>query len=98
MIKNPTDFLIQATKLPAAIEAILPAGAPKVSQFLVDTAAKLPKVPDLIVQLPDLPGIPALPALPGAPAALRYVSRVTETQAKSPAPSPQAGKIQLVFE
>lgn len=86
MIKNPTDFLMQATRLPAAIEAALPAGAPKFSQFLVDTAAKLPKLPNLPMELPDLPAIPALPVMPGTPATLRYVTKVTESPARSVTP------------
>ena len=76
--KNPTELLIAATQLPAAIEAKLPAGAPKLSTTLVDIANKLPKVPDFPMELPDLPAVPTLPELPGAPADLgrRYVTAV----------------------
>ncbi|MBA7636978.1 hypothetical protein ES703_44610 [subsurface metagenome] len=73
--------MIAATGLPAAIEAKLPAGAPKISATLVDFANKLPAVPDLPIELPDLPAVPTLPempALPGAPGAelRRYVTEV----------------------
>lgn len=67
-IKNPTDFLVEATQLPATIEGALPAGAPALSATLVDVATKLPALPDLPIELPDLPAIPALPAGPELPA------------------------------
>jgi len=79
-IKNPTNILLQAVKYPAAIEAKLPAGAPKLSEMMTDVATKLPKVPDLLMELPDLPEAPALPELPelpGFPAGL--VREVTAT-------------------
>ena len=57
------DFLLGATKLPVAIESKLPAGAPKISKVLVDTATKLPAGPNFPVELPDLPD-PKLPTLP----------------------------------
>jgi len=84
--KNPTELLIAATQLPAAIEAKLPAGAPKLSTTLVDIANKLPKVPDFPMELPDLPAVPTLPELPGAPADLgrRYVSAVEVRSAPTP--------------
>lgn len=77
--KNPKELLTAATALPAAIEAKLPAGAPKVSTMLLDATGKIPDLPNFPVALPDLPAVPALPALPG-PSALglgrRYVSAV----------------------
>ena len=88
--KNPTELLIDATKLPAAIEAKLPAGAPKLSTTLVDIATKLPKVPDFPMELPDLPAVPelpAMPAMPGAPALGRqYVTGVEVRPAPAPTP------------
>ena len=61
MIKNPTEILNQAAGIPAKIEEKLPAGAPKLSTMLTDTAAKLPVVPDLPMEIPDLPALPELP-------------------------------------
>jgi len=66
--KNIKDVLADATKFPAAIEAKLPEGAPKVSTMLADAAAKIPAIPDFPMEIPDLP---APPELPGAPAGLR---------------------------
>lgn len=104
-MKNPTDILIDATKFPRALEAKLPAGAPKISDMLVDIATKLPKVPDLPVDIPAPPEpvLPELPALPGAPELRRYVTGVEVTPApgaaaKPIAVSPERGKIPLVFE
>ena len=84
--KNPKELLVAATALPAAIEAKLPAGAPKVSTMLVDAANKIPTLPDFPVDLPDLPPIPTLPELPGGAALRRYVTGVELT------PTPTAGK------
>ena len=79
--KNIKEVLVDATKFPAAIEAKLPEGAPKVSTMLADAAAKIPAIPDFPMEIPDLP---APPALPEAPAGLRglsrqYVTKVTTT-------------------
>lgn len=71
-IKNPKALLIEAIKLPAAIEAKLPEGAPKISTMLTDAAGKLPvELPDFPMELPDLPAPPELPEIPGAPALAR---------------------------
>lgn len=87
--KNPKDLLIAATALPAAIEAKLPAGAPKVSTMLLDAANKLPALPNFPVEIPDLPAIPELPALPGGAAlSRRYVSAVEVREAPTPRRSP----------
>ncbi len=82
-MKNPTDILIDATKFPRALEAKLPAGAPKISDTLADIASKLPVVPDLPIDIPA-PPVPELPALPGAELR-RYVSEV-EVREVPPAP------------
>jgi len=90
--KNPTEILIDATKLPAAIEAQLPAGAPKISTTLVDIATKLPVLPDFPMEIPDLPAPPALPAMPmipGTPELRRFVTGVEVT----PPPAPTARRI-----
>lgn len=83
-IKNIKGLLTQATSLPVAIEAKLPAGAPKVSTMLLDAVNQIPAVPDFPMEIPDLPAppeLPALPELPGAPAELRkYVSGVEVRQ------------------
>jgi len=84
--KNPTELLIAATQLPAAIEAKLPAGAPKISTTLVDIASKLPVLPDFPMELPVLPAVPALPEMPGMPAlGRRYVTGV-EVRPLTPTP------------
>uniref|UniRef100_A0A6M3LV55 Uncharacterized protein n=1 Tax=viral metagenome TaxID=1070528 RepID=A0A6M3LV55_9ZZZZ len=78
-IKNIKTLLTEATSFPAAIEAKLPAGAPKVSTMLLDAANQIPAVPDFPIELPDLPAppaipdFPAMPGLPGGPAELRKV-------------------------
>jgi hypothetical protein len=54
-ITNPQGFLNQGVELPLAIEAVLPAGAPKISSFLVQVSSGLPDLPDFPAPLPDLP-------------------------------------------
>jgi len=80
-IKNIKGLLTQATAFPAAVEAKLPEGAPKLSTMLLDAADKIPVVPDFPMEIPDLPAVPELPELPRAPAGLArsYVSGVTVT-------------------
>ncbi|GAI02370.1 unnamed protein product [marine sediment metagenome] len=70
--KNPKDLLVDATKFPAAIEAKLPEGAPKVSTMLADAAGRIPAIPDFPMEIPDLPEPPTLPE---APAGLRGLGR-----------------------
>jgi len=86
--KNIKTLLVDAVKFPAAIEAKLPEGAPKISTMLVDIAGKIPVVPDFPREIPDLPAppeLPALPELPGAPTLGRgYVSGVTVTPVGAP--------------
>ncbi len=82
-IKNPKELLTAATALPAAIEAKLPSGAPKVSQMLLDVADKLPVPPDFPVELPDLPAVPELPA---GPAGLRRYVTAVEVKPKAAPP------------
>jgi len=85
-IKNIKGLLTQATTLPAAIEAKLPAGAPKVSTMLLDVAGKIPVVPDFPIEIPDLPAVPEFPEFPGAPGELRrkYVTAVEVREAPAP--------------
>ena len=87
--KNPKELFTAATALPAAIEATLPAGAPKISTMLLDAATKMPDLPDFPMELPNLPAVPELPALPGGPAELgrRYVTEV-EVRPVATAPAP----------
>ena len=79
---NIKDVLIDATKYPAALEAKMPAGAPKVSVMLLDAAGKVPVVPDFPLFVQGFPSLPApfeLPPLPGAPGGAglkRYVTGV----------------------
>ena len=88
-IKNIKGLLTQATSLPAAIEAKLPAGAPKVSTMLLDAVNKIPAVPDFPIEIPDLPAVPALPAMPGmSELGRRYVSAVEVREVPAPMPTP----------
>lgn len=104
MYKNIKELLIDATKLPATIEAKLPAGAPTISTMLVDAAGKIPDVPDFPMEIPALPAppeLPALPEFPGMPGGAelgrrRYVTGVTvtpvgNTQKREIIPSPAVG-------
>lgn len=105
--KNPKELLAAATALPAAIEAKLPEGAPKVSTMLLDATGKMPDLPDFPVEIPALPAVPELPKLPelpGAPARLRqYVTDVEVRPAPSPSnrteviPSPATGVLPEVI-
>jgi len=75
--KNPKELLTAATALPAAIEAKLPVGAPKISTTLLDITGKLPVLPDFPMEIPALPAVPEMPGLPAPPAGLRrYVTGV----------------------
>lgn len=86
---NVKALLIDATKYPAAIEAALPTGAPKISEMLVDAAGKIPAVPDFPMEIPDLPAPPTLPTPPGGtPTGARartYTAGVTVTPMPLPA-------------
>ncbi len=84
--KNPKALLDAATALPAAIEAKLPAGAPKISTKLLELDSKLPTLPDFPIELPDLPAAPALPELPGGPAGLRRYVTAVEVRETTPTP------------
>ena len=84
MAKNIKDLLMSATQFPAAIEAKLPAGAPKISTMLVEATGKIPDVPDFPMEIPDLPAPPEIPALPEFPSLggvgpRKYVSEVEVT-------------------
>lgn len=89
--KNVKEVLADATKFPAAIEARLPEGAPKISTTLTDIAGRIPAVPDFPMEIPDLP---APLELPEAPAGLRglggrrFVTGVEVTPAPFRAPTP----------
>lgn len=76
-MKNLKDILIQAAQYPAAVEGMLPVGAPSLSLVLTDAAGKLPALPDLPIELPDLPAAPELPELPAGPGALVKEVKVT---------------------
>lgn len=56
--KSPKALLVAATALPAAIEAMLPAGAPKLSVTLADIADSLPDLPAVtgFTEAPTPPG------------------------------------------
>lgn len=84
-IKNIKGLLAQATTFPAAIEAKLPVGVPKVSTMLLDAANQIPDVPDFPVELPDLPAPPTLPEGPELPGVLKvpFVSAVEVTPVRT---------------
>ncbi|GAI92286.1 unnamed protein product [marine sediment metagenome] len=95
MYKNIKELLVDATKLPVAIEAKLPAGAPVISTMLLDAADKIPAVPDFPMEIPDLPAppeLPELPELPGAPelGRRRYVTGVEVRPVAPVTPRPAA--------
>lgn len=103
--KNIKAVLTDATKFPAAVEAMLPEGAPKVSTMLLDAADKIPAIPDFPIEIPDLPAPPELPASPIGAAGLKpYVSGVELTPvaaapaARAVAVRPESEKITLVYE
>ena len=102
--KNIKGILTDATKFPAAVEAMLPEGAPKVSTMLLDATAQIPVVPDFPIEIPDLPAPPELPAVPiGDTGLTRYVSGVTvKPVGAAPAARietrPQREVVPLVFE
>lgn len=90
---NIKALLVDATKFPAAIEAKLPVGAPKISTMLADAAAKIPAtVPDFPMEIPDLPAPPELPAGGGFPGLRRYVQvvEVTPVEGRRVTPLPAA--------
>lgn len=89
-IKNIKSLLTQATNFPAAIEAKLPEGAPKVSTMLLDAADQIPALPDFPMEVPDLPAVPEFPALPAAPGGgaaelRRYITDAEVTTVPRPA-------------
>jgi len=100
--KNIKELLADATKFPAAIEAKLPAGAPRLSTTLVTTAAGLPKLPDFPMAIPDLPAPPELPAIapPGGitPFVTGVPAAAAPTPAAPPAPALRTPVSRLVFE
>ena len=83
---NPKDVLVDAAKYPAAIEAKLPEGAPKISTALIDTAGKIPVLPDFPMEFPDLPAPPELPEITpptNGEGLRRFVTRVEVTPVKT---------------
>lgn len=83
-IKDPRDFFVQAPKILAVIEGKLPAGAPKISEKLVQAAGKLPNLPDFPMDIPDLPDI-KLPELGGARLGLGRTSTGRGVRERMPA-------------
>lgn len=100
--KNPKEFLADATKLPAAIEAKLPAGAPRLSTMLATTVAGLPALPDFPMAIPDLPAPPELPAIAPPVGITPFVTGVPAAAPPAPpappAPALRTTKSRLVFE
>lgn len=95
---NPIQVLTAAVMYPAAIEAMLPAGAPKISAMLTDATGKLPALPDFPTEVPDLPAPPAAPALPGGlkrPTAAR--GGVREVVFQAPTVGARVGKTRFLY-
>ena len=101
---NPKQVLVDIAKYPAAIEAKLPAQLPRITSTLIDTANKLPALPDFPMEVPDLPAPPEIPEAPGELRRLgarrRYVTGATvvpvgaaptPTPTREIIPSPAAG-------
>ena len=86
--KNIKEVLVDATKFPAAIEAKLPEGAPKVSTMLADAAGRIPAIPDFPMEIPDLPAPPELPEAPAGLGLKRYVTEVEVTPVTPRVPAP----------
>lgn len=86
---NPTQILVDAAKYPAALEAKLPEQLPRISGTLIDTANKLPVLPDFPMEIPgmpappELPDLPDLPEFPGGGAGLPFVTKATVTPVNS---------------
>lgn len=89
--KNPQELIVGLAQLPIAIEAALPEGAPKLSQFIIDASARGPVFPDFPVEIPDLPAVPEIPAFPapitGAALGRRFVTEVEVRPTPSPEPA-----------
>ena len=88
--KNPKELLDAATALPVAIEAKLPAGAPKISTKLLEfDNTIISKLPDFLFELPDLPALPKLPKMPGEAGLRRFITSANLI----PRPSPGRGML-----
>jgi hypothetical protein len=59
MAINYKDILTEGVSLPLAIEAVLPAGAPRISSVMTAIANALPNLPDFPAPIPDLPSFQA---------------------------------------
>jgi len=79
---NLKQVLVAATKYPIAIEARLPAGAPKISTGLLGVVAQIPAVPDFPIAVPEMPPLPELPEMPQVPGLpMVYSATVTPVNA-----------------
>lgn len=94
---NPKEVLAAATMYPAAIEAKLPAGAPKISQMLTEAAGSLPDLPNFPVEVPDLPQPPALPAMPGGLKKTPAKGGVREIITQQPTGVNRVGKTRFLY-
>ena len=94
--KNPKELLTAATALPAAIEAKLPEGVPKISATLLDITGRLPDLPDFPIELPDLPAVPVLPELPAPPGGGALRRFVTGVEVRPLTPTPAAMKAEII--
>ena len=98
---NIKQVLVAATKYPAAIEAKLPAGAPRLSTTLLDVAAKIPVIPDFPIEVPEMPAVPELPELPGGLGGLvskATVTRVTDNGANAARAAAAAGGRSMITQ
>ncbi len=95
-LKNYKDVLIDATRIPAAIERKIPVKVPSLANFLAVTATKLPTLPDFPFGLPALPSMDTKPV----PVASRsgYIRGVEVVPVSSPVRVSNGGVVPLLFE
>ncbi len=102
-LMNYKDVLLDATRIPAAIEKRIPFKVPSIATFLAKTATKLPNLRNFPFGLPALPRI-SMPGGavkqpgPGGAATPSYVSGVEVVPVSSPVRSSSGGIIPLLFE
>jgi len=102
-LTNYKDVLLDATRIPAAIEKRIPFKVPSIATFLATTTTKLPK----LANFPFGIGLPALPSItmpggkassPAATTTASYVSGVEVVPVSSPVRSSNGGVVPLLFE
>lgn len=93
--KNPKELLADAIKFPAAIEGMLPEGAPKLSERLAETTGKLPDLPDFVVEIPTLPAPPERPKVGALGRGVR--ARTVTERPPAAAPTIAGKKVRFLY-